>query len=118
MDTSTEINYEMLESIKDWKLFASKYDSQRIRVNTPNIVMVFCITSIEQKTTKWWLSFVSIAAPISHRRQNWQGTSSGSTIKLNLGVTSVNSQQLVKIGLKLILTQSFMGKNSSAKNVM
>jgi len=39
--TSTEINYEMLESIKDGKLFTSKYDSQRIKVNTPNIVMVF-----------------------------------------------------------------------------
>ena len=41
VDTSTEINYEMLESIKDGKLFSSKYDSQRVRVKTPNIVMVF-----------------------------------------------------------------------------
>ena len=41
VDTSTEINYEMLESIKDGELFASKYNSQRITVNTPNILMVF-----------------------------------------------------------------------------
>ena len=36
-----EVNYEMLESLKDGELFASKYDSQRIKVKTPNIVMVF-----------------------------------------------------------------------------
>ena len=40
VDTLTEINYDMLEGIKDGELFASKYDSQRIKVNTPNIVMV------------------------------------------------------------------------------
>ena len=41
VDTLTEINYDMLEGIKDGELFASKYDSQRITVNTPNILMVF-----------------------------------------------------------------------------
>ena len=61
VDTSTEINYEMLESIKDGKLFSSKYDSQRIKVNTPNIVMVF--SNDEPNTSKlakdrWKLFFV------------------------------------------------------------
>ena len=41
VDTLTEINYDMLEGIKDGELFTSKYDSQRITVNTPNILMVF-----------------------------------------------------------------------------
>ena len=36
-----EINYEMLEGIKDGELFPSKHDSQRIKVKTPNIVMVY-----------------------------------------------------------------------------
>ena len=36
-----EVNYEMLESLKDGELFASKYDNQRIKVKTTNIVMVF-----------------------------------------------------------------------------
>ena len=40
-DTLFEIIYDMLEVMKDGELFASKYDSQRITVNTPNIVMVF-----------------------------------------------------------------------------
>ena len=56
VDTSTEINYEMLESIKDGKLFSSKYDSQRIKVNTPNIVMVFRVfkrLSVSQKFLTW-----------------------------------------------------------------
>ena len=39
VDTSTEINYEMLESIKDGKLFSSKYDSQRVRVKSPDIAI-------------------------------------------------------------------------------
>ena len=37
----TEIDYETLESIKDEELFASKYDSQKVRIKTPDIVMVF-----------------------------------------------------------------------------
>ena len=61
VDTLTEINYDMLEGIKDGKLFTSKYDSQRIKVNTPNIVMVF--SNDEPNTSKlakdrWKLFFV------------------------------------------------------------
>ena len=41
VNTFMEVNYEMLESLKDGELFESKYDSQRIKVKTPNIVMVF-----------------------------------------------------------------------------
>ena len=32
IDTLTEINYEMVESLKDGELFSSKYDSQRIKL--------------------------------------------------------------------------------------
>ena len=61
VDTLTEINYDMLEGIKDGKLFTSKYDSQRIKVNTPNIVMVF--SNDEPNTSKlakdrWKLFFI------------------------------------------------------------
>ena len=61
MNTLTEINYDMLEGIKDGKLFTSKYDSQRIKVNTPNIVMVF--SNDEPNTSKlakdrWKLFFI------------------------------------------------------------
>ena len=41
VDTFTEINYEMLEGIKDGDLFPLKYDSQRIKVKIPNIVRGF-----------------------------------------------------------------------------
>ena len=41
VDTLTQINYDMLEGIKDGELSSSKYDSQRITVNTPNILMFF-----------------------------------------------------------------------------
>ena len=61
VDTFTEINYDMLEGIKDGELFSSKYDSQRIKVKTPNIVMVF--SNDEPNTSKlakdrWKLFFI------------------------------------------------------------
>ena len=36
-----DVNYEVLEKIKDGKLLASKYDSKELRIRTPNIVIVF-----------------------------------------------------------------------------
>ena len=40
----------MLEGIKDGKLFTSKYDSQRLKIRVPNVVMVF--SNDEPNTTK------------------------------------------------------------------
>ena len=36
-----EVNYEMLEDLKDGDAFTEKYDSQKLKIKTPNIVMVF-----------------------------------------------------------------------------
>ena len=36
-----KINYDALEKIKDGEAFASKYDSQQLRIRVPNVVMVF-----------------------------------------------------------------------------
>ena len=35
------VNYEMLESLKDGKAFSEKYDSEKLKIKTPNVVMVF-----------------------------------------------------------------------------
>lgn len=35
------VNYEVLEKIKDGKLLASKYDSKELRIRTSNVVVVF-----------------------------------------------------------------------------
>ena len=40
-NTMDDVNYEVLEKIKDGKLLASKYDSKELRIRTPNIVIVF-----------------------------------------------------------------------------
>ena len=40
-NTFDDVNYEVLEKIKDGKLVASKYDSTEIRFKTPNVVVVF-----------------------------------------------------------------------------
>ena len=36
-----EINYDALEKMKDGEAFASKYDSQQLKIRVPNVVMVF-----------------------------------------------------------------------------
>ena len=36
-----KINYDALEKIKDGEAFASKYDSQQLKIRVPNVVMVF-----------------------------------------------------------------------------
>ena len=36
-----EVNYEMLEDLKDGDAFTEKYDSHKIKIKTPNVVMVF-----------------------------------------------------------------------------
>ena len=35
------VNYEMLEFLKDGDAFAEKYDSEKLKIKTPNVVMVF-----------------------------------------------------------------------------
>ena len=36
-----QINYDALEKMKDGEAFASKYDSQQLKIRVPNVVMVF-----------------------------------------------------------------------------
>ena len=36
-----KINYDALEKMKDGEAFASKYDSQQLKIRVPNVVMVF-----------------------------------------------------------------------------
>ena len=40
-NTINEVNYEVLEKIKDGRILASKYDSKELKFKTPNIVVVF-----------------------------------------------------------------------------
>ena len=35
------VNYEMLEDLKDGDAFAKNYDCQKLKIKTPNVVMVF-----------------------------------------------------------------------------
>ena len=35
------VNYEVLEDLKDGQSFSSKYNSQQLKIKTPNVVMVF-----------------------------------------------------------------------------
>ena len=39
--TFDDVNYEVIEKLKDGKLLASKYDSKELRIRTPNVVVVF-----------------------------------------------------------------------------
>ena len=41
MKKFNQINYDALEKMKDGEAFASKYDSQQLKIRVPNVVMVF-----------------------------------------------------------------------------
>ena len=35
------VNYKVLDNLKDGYAFAAKYNSQKLKIRTPNVVMVF-----------------------------------------------------------------------------
>ena len=41
MNKFVRINYDALEKMKDGEAFASKYNSQQLKIRVPNVVMVF-----------------------------------------------------------------------------
>ena len=58
-NTMDEVNYEVLEKIKDGKLLASKYDSRELRIRTPNVMIVFSNDSpkLKQLAADRWCIF-------------------------------------------------------------
>ena len=70
------------------------------------------------KANQTWLLLASIAAPISQRREIWKGILNQNMKWPTPDAKGVNSQQLAKIRLELILSQSIIRKNSSAQNVL
>ena len=58
--TEADVNYEVLEKIKDGHIFASKYDSKELRFKTPNIVIVFSNDrpNIKQLALDRWKIFI------------------------------------------------------------
>ena len=56
---NSEINYEMLEKIKDGKLLASKYDTRELRLRSPNVVVVFSNRKpkVEELAIDRWIIF-------------------------------------------------------------
>ena len=58
--TEADVNYEVLEKIKDGHIFASKYHSKELRFKTPNIVIVFSNyrPNIKQLALDRWKIFI------------------------------------------------------------
>jgi hypothetical protein len=59
-NTEADVNYDVLEKIKDGHIFASKYDSTELQFKTPNIVIVFSNDKpkINQLAVDRWKIFV------------------------------------------------------------
>ena len=57
--TFDEVNYEVLEKIKDGRILASKYDSKELKFKTPNVVVVFSTDKpdVKQLALDRWLIF-------------------------------------------------------------
>ena len=58
--TEADVNYEVLEKIKDGQIFASKYDSTELQFKTPNTVIVFSNDrpNIKQLALDRWKIFI------------------------------------------------------------
>ena len=58
--TEADVNYEVLEKIKDGHIFASKYDSTELQFKTPNLVIVFSNDrpNIKQLALDRWKIFI------------------------------------------------------------
>ena len=58
--TEADVNYEVLEKIKDGQIFASKYDSTELQFKTPNTVIVFSNDrpNIKQLALDRWKMFI------------------------------------------------------------
>ena len=54
-----EVNYEVLEDLKDGDAFASKYNSQQLKIKVPNVVMVFSnnVPNTRELATDRWKVF-------------------------------------------------------------
>ena len=57
--TFDEVNYEVLEKIKDGRILASKFDSKELKFKSPNVVVVFSNDKpdIKQLALDRWLIF-------------------------------------------------------------
>ena len=57
--TFDEVNYEVLEKIKDGRMIASKYDSRELKFKSPNVVVVFSNDKpdVKQLALDRWLIF-------------------------------------------------------------
>ena len=58
--TEEDVNYEVLEKIKDGRIIASKYDSTELKLHTPNTVVVFSNArpSVNQLAQDRWRIFM------------------------------------------------------------
>ena len=64
------VNYEMLEDLKDGDAFAEKYDSQKLKIKTPNVVMVFSnhFPETEELAVDRWKLFSIVDNQLKEKR--------------------------------------------------
>ena len=64
-----EVNDELLEDLKDGDAFAEKYDSQKLKIKTPNVVMVFSNYNPQAKelATDQWQVFHIVNEELEER---------------------------------------------------
>ena len=90
-----EINYKILEDLKDGDAFADKYDSQLLKIKSPNVVMVFsndmpenCKMSVDR-----WRMFNIVNDELTPTVYSVNGVTSNSTTK---GKKSTKAEKFAK----------------------
>ena len=86
-----EVNYELLEDLKDGDAFASKYNSQQLKIKVPNVVMVFSNNepNTRELASDRWKVFQIVNDQLEDIRVD-QGGSTNSTKKMRYRYDSDN----------------------------
>ena len=107
------VNYEVLEDLKDGAAFASKYNSQQLKIKTPNVVMVF---SNEKPDTKQlamdrWKLFYIENGSLEEKQVVKNGDSNNSIIpkRKKQNIEELTEEELQKLEDELCLNLCWRG---------
>ena len=107
------VNYEVLEDLKDGAAFSSKYNSQQLKIKTPNVVIVFSnekpVTS-ELAIDRWKLFYIENDSLVEkHVVKNGDYNNSIIPKRKKLKIEELTDEELEKLEDELCLNLCWRG---------
>ena len=106
-----EINYDVFEKLKDGEAFASKYNSQQLKIKTPNVIMVFSNGKPDTKQLamdRWKLFYIENDALVEKQVVK-NGDYSNSIIPKRKNIEDLTDEELEKLEDELCLDLCWRG---------